>query len=201
MELASDSESWHRVLSDERQSGPKLTTFDASAFSKPSDSSKIELAEVGARQTGKYACAAICACRPLGKAACFSPVCVLLLCSALPWPGLLCVCARADHTTECCPPPAQANAASRLLFATAIAKLCHLTRCTCEPRAWGSRSFASNARAAGGVCWFAPGANWTVRGGTSDASSAKITQLHRWRVPRPDCPGALFAAETAAGRL
>ena len=28
----SDSESWHRVLSDERQSGPKLATFDASDF-------------------------------------------------------------------------------------------------------------------------------------------------------------------------
>eukprot|EP00964_Phaeocystis_antarctica_P061338 scaffold36645_cov67-Phaeocystis_antarctica.AAC.4 len=26
-----------------------------------------------------------------------------------------------NHTTECCPPPAQANAASRLLFASAIA--------------------------------------------------------------------------------
>ena len=59
---------------------------------------------------------------PLRKAACFAPVCVLLLCSAfMPWLGLLCVCARADHATECCPPPAQANAASRLLFATAIA--------------------------------------------------------------------------------
>ena len=33
LELASDSESWHRVLSDERQSGPKLATFDASDFS------------------------------------------------------------------------------------------------------------------------------------------------------------------------
>ena len=26
------------------------------------------------------------------------------------------MCARADHTTECCPPPVPANAASRLLF-------------------------------------------------------------------------------------
>ena len=49
-------------------------------------------------------------------------------CSALPscplaWPSMCARAdhARADHATECSPPPAQANAASRLLFATAIA--------------------------------------------------------------------------------
>ena len=65
----------------------------------------------------------ICVCRATAQSRLLRPrLCVLLLCSAfMPWLGLLCVCARADHATECCPPPAQANAASRLLFATAIA--------------------------------------------------------------------------------